>query len=159
MRVKVNASILIFYIHILSLKPRMKQVKCMGQERKRSNSHKGILWYICRPGETVMRNFAKLFSTLRYWCWNCLKCSNTFNPCLSFSVPLQFSAIRWRLEVQVEGVGKGGCPLKAQNLGLSLRVSRFFFATPALVQKEVEQKRQIIKLVCCPLAVHPLTAP
>ena len=106
-----------------------------------------------------MRNFAKLFSTLRYWCWNCLKCSNTFNPCLSFSVPLQFSAIRWRLEVQVEGVGKGGCPLKAQNLGLSLRVSRFFFATPALVQKEVEQKRQIIKLVCCPLAVHPLTAP
>ena len=63
------------------------------------------------------------------------------------------------LEVQVEGVGKGGCPLKAQNLGLSLRVSRFFFATPALVQKEVEQKRQIIKLVCCPLAVHPLTAP
>lgn len=41
--VKVIASILIFYIDILSLKPRMKQVKCMEQERKRSNSHKGIL--------------------------------------------------------------------------------------------------------------------
>ena len=82
-----------------------------------------------------MRKCAKLFSTLRYWCWNCWKCSNTFNPCLFFSVPLQFSAIGWRLEEQVEGVGKGVCPLKAQNLGLSLRVSLFFFATPALVQK------------------------
>lgn len=46
MGVKINASILIFYIDILSLKPRMKQVKCMEQERKRSNSHKGILFDI-----------------------------------------------------------------------------------------------------------------
>lgn len=41
--VEVSASILIFYIDILSLKPRVKQVKCMEQERQRSNSHKGIL--------------------------------------------------------------------------------------------------------------------
>ena len=76
-----------------------------------------------------MRKFAKLFSTLRYWCWNCSKCSDTFNSCLSFSVSLQFSAVGWRLEEQVEGVGKGVCPLKAQNLGLSLRVSHFFCNT------------------------------
>lgn len=80
-----------------------------------------------------MRKIAKL-RALRYWCWNSSKCSNTLNPCLSFSVPLQFSAVGWRLEVQVEGVRKGGCPLKAQSLGLSLRFSHFF-ATLALVQK------------------------
>lgn len=106
-----------------------------------------------------MRKFAKLFSTLRYWCWNCSKCSNTFNPCLSFC-PLAVFCDWMEVRGTGRGCGERGLPLESPESGSKFESLTFFLQhRPQYRKEEVKQKRQIIKLVCCPLSVHPLTAP